>query len=327
MANGICVFAENYNGKLEPVVAELIRAAQSIKQTTGEKIQAAVLAENCDNLVAELEQLGVEEIYALDAGKDCLFQDDAASKAMSEMLTRIAPSSVLVPATPIGRSIFSRVAARLGCGMTADCTDLAVDKREDGSFYIKQNKPSFGENVFVTIVTKQDIYPQMMTVRPGVYTPCEVQTAAKAQVTRFDDITLPASGIEIIASEPAISNTDSILAADVVVVGGRGAESEENFNLLKAFADKLGAAIGGTRPLVDTGFIPFEHQIGQTGYTIRPKICISLGVSGAIQHTEGIKDTKLLVAINQNESEPIFNIADYGMTCDMKDVLAEYLKL
>ena len=327
MANGICVFAENYNGNLEPVVAELVRAAHCIKETTGEKIQAAVLAEDCKALVAQLEQLGFDEIYAVETDRNCLFQDDAVSRAMAEMLKRMDPSSVLIPATPTGRSVFSRVAARLGCGMTADCTELAVDTREDGTFFIKQNKPSFGENVFVTIVTKEGVYPQMMTVRPGVYTPCEAQEGRRADVTYYKDITLPESGIQVMSSAPAMNDTDSILAAEVVVVGGRGAESGENFTLLKAFAEKLEAAIGGTRPLADTGFIPFEHQIGQTGFTIRPKVCISLGVSGAIQHTEGIKDTKLFVAINQDESAPIFNIADYGMTCDMKDVLEAYLKL
>lgn len=243
------------------------------------------------------------------------------------MIQRIDPSSVLIPATPTGRSIFSRVAARLGCGLTADCTELLVDAREDNTFYIKQNKPSFGENVFVTIVTKEGFYPQMMTVRPGVYRPYEAAEDRKAEVIYFDDIALPESKIEVIESVLASNETDSILSAEVVVVGGRGAESEENFALLKAFADKLGAAIGGTRPLADTGFIPFEHQIGQTGFTIRPKICISLGVSGAIQHTEGIKDTKLFVAINLDEGAPIFNVSDYGIIGDMKEVLKSYLKL
>lgn len=327
MANGICVFAENYNGNIEPVVAELVRAAHFIKETTGEKIMAAVLAENCENLAAQLEQLGVDEIYAVRTDRDCLFQDDAVSQAMAEMIKRIAPSSVLIPATPTGRSIFSRVAARLGCGLTADCTELSVDTREDGTFYIKQNKPSFGENVFVTIVTKEGVYPQMMTVRPGVYTPYEAEEDKRAEVTYYDDIILPESKIQVVEATAASSDTDSILAAQVVVVGGRGAESEENFRLLQEFAHRLEAAVGGTRPLADTGFIPFEHQIGQTGFTIRPKICISLGVSGAIQHTEGIKDTKLFVAVNEDESAPIFNVADYGMVCDMKDVLEAYLKL
>lgn len=325
MANGICVFAENYNGNLESVVAELVSAAHFIKQTTGEKIQAVVVAKDCDNLVEQLKQLDIDEIYAVKTEHDCAFQDDAVSQVIAEMLKRIDPSSVLVPATTVGRSVFSRVAAKLGCGLTADCTELKVDKRGDGSFYIKQNKPSFGENVFVTIVTKEGYYPQMMTVRPGVYTPCEA--SGEAEVHYFDDIKLPASKIQVAEVKPAGNDTDSILSAEIVVVGGRGAEEEEHFELLKRFADKLGAAIGGTRPLADTGFIPFEHQIGQTGYTIRPRICISLGVSGAIQHTEGIKDTKLFVAINTDEEAPIYNVSDYGIVADMKAVLENYLEL
>ena len=327
MADGICVFAENYNGNIEPVVAELVSAAHVIKEMTGEKIQAVVAASDCENLVRQLNGSGVDEIYAVKTDRDCMFQDDALSQVIAEMIKKINPSSVLVPATTIGRSVFSRVAARLGCGLTADCTELLVAKREDGSFYIKQNKPSFGENVFVTIVTKEGFYPQMMTVRPGVYTPYEAAADGKAKVEYLDDIVLPESGIEVVGVRPASSDTDSILSAEVVVVGGRGAESEENFALLEKFADKLEAAIGGTRPLADTGMIPFEHQIGQTGFTIRPRICISLGVSGAIQHTEGIKDTKLFVAINEDENAPIFNVSDYGIIGDMKEVLQSYLEL
>ena len=327
MADGICVFAENYNGNIEPVVAELVSAAHVIKEMTGEKIQAVVAASDCENLVRQLNGSGVDEIYAVKTDRDCMFQDDALSQVIAEMIKKINPSSVLVPATTIWRSVFSRVAARLGGGLTADGTELLVDKREDGSFYIKQNKPSFGENVFVTIVTKEGFYPQMMTVRPGVYTPYEAAADGKAKVEYLDDIVLPESGIEVVGVRPASSDTDSILSAEVVVVGGRGAESEENFALLEKFADKLEAAIGGTRPLADTGMIPFEHQIGQTGFTIRPRICISLGVSGAIQHTEGIKDTKLFVAINEDENAPIFNVSDYGIIGDMKEVLQSYLEL
>lgn len=324
MASGICVYAENYNGKIEPVTAELISAAHLIKEVTGEKIQVMVAGSDCDTLVDQLKESGADEIYAVRTKRDCLFQDDAQSQMIADMIRTIDPSSVLVPATAMGRSIFSRAAAKLGCGLTADCTELLVGNREDGSFYIKQNKPSFGENVFVTIVTKEGFTPQMMTVRPGVYTPYE--GSGPAEVT-YLDIPLPESRIEIVEAAPAAAETDSILSAEIVVVGGRGAEEEESFALLKAFAEKLGAAIGGTRPLADTGQIPFDHQIGQTGFTIRPKICISLGVSGAIQHTEGIKDTKLLVAINTDEHAPIYNIADYGMVADLNEVLKEYLTL
>lgn len=327
MASGICVFAENYNGNLEAVVAELVSAANKIKEITGEKIKALLVAKDYENIIIDIKKLGVDEVYVVETETQCEFQDDAVSQIVAEIIRRIEPSSVLIPATTLSRSLFSRVAAKLGCGLTADCTELKVDTREDGSFYIKQNKPSFGENVFVTIVTKEQCYPQMMTIRPGVYTPVEKVENHSPEVYYLEDMVMPLSKVKVMEVLPTANDTDSILSADIVVVGGRGAESEENFVLLKRVAEKLGAAIGGTRPLADTGYIPFEHQIGQTGFTIRPRICISLGVSGAIQHTEGIKDTKLFISINKNEGAPIFNISDYGIVGDMKEVLESILEL
>lgn len=324
MADGICVFAENYNNMLEPVVAELVSAARSIGSTTGEKVMAVVVAADCAGLITELTRLDVDEIYAVNTGADGSFRDDALSCVVADMLKQIEPTSVLIPATTVSRSIFSRVAAKLNCGLTADCTELKVEKRENGSFYIKQNKPSFGENVLVTIITKEGYGPQMMTVRPGVYQPAQEVNLNNAAVHILEDIKMPESKIRVAETMPAKNNADSILAADTVVVGGRGAEGD-NFALLEQFADKLGAAIGGTRPLADTGVIPFENQIGQTGCTIRPEICISLGVSGAIQHTEGIKDTKLFIAVNEDEHAPIFHVADYGVVGDMKEILECYL--
>ena len=296
-------------------------------ETTKEKVQAIVLSDHAEELVKELDKLGVDEIYAVKADHDITLQDDAVSAAIAEMLKKIEPSAVLVPATPQGRSIFSRVAMRLGCGMTADCTEVLAAQREDGSFYIKQNKPSYGENVFVTILTKEGIYPQMMTVRPGVYAACEAKESGNANVTFFDDIKIEKSGVEILEELPAENTTDSILGAEVVVVGGRGVLEDDNFELLEKFAEKVGGAIGGTRPMVDSEMIPFNHQIGQTGLTIRPKICISFGVSGAIQHTEGIKDTNLYVAVNTDENAAIFGVADYGIQADLKEILENYLTL
>ena len=300
MANGICVYAESYNGELETVAAELVSAAKGLAETTKEKVQAIVLSDHAEELVKELDKLGVDEIYAVKADHDITLQDDAVS---------------------------ARVAMRLGCGMTADCTEVLAAQREDGSFYIKQNKPSYGENVFVTILTKEGIYPQMMTVRPGVYAACEAKESGNANVTFFDDIKIEKSGVEILEELPAENTTDSILGAEVVVVGGRGVLEDDNFELLEKFAEKVGGAIGGTRPMVDSEMIPFNHQIGQTGLTIRPKICISFGVSGAIQHTEGIKDTNLYVAVNTDENAAIFGVADYGIQADLKEILENYLTL
>lgn len=327
MASGICIYAESYKGKLEPVASELVSAAKELQKTTGEKVQAIVLAEKPESIVAELDKLGVEEIYVVNAGRDCSQQDDAVSQVIAEMLRRIEPWGVLIPATPEGRSIFSRVAMKLGCGMTADCTEVLAGTKENGSYYIKQNKPSYGENVFVTIVTRDGFYPQMMTVRPGVYTAQEETEKGQAKIRYFDDIKVGASKIEVIEEAEAEAETGSILSAEVVVVGGRGVLEDDSFALLEKFAEKVGGAIGGTRPMVDSEMIPFNHQIGQTGLTIRPKICISFGVSGAIQHTEGIKDTKLFVAVNTDEDAAIYGVADYGMTADLKEVITEYLML
>lgn len=326
MAGGICIFAEHYNQTLDASVSELSTAAHMIRETTGEKIQVLLIGNQSKALVDQIKKLDVDEIYIVDTNTDQLFLDDVNSSVAATLIRRIAPSSVLIPATPVGRSIFSRTAAQLGCGLTADCTELKADIREDGSWYIKQNKPSFGENVFVTIVTKVGITPQMMTIRPGVYQPFLETYREDTKVIYCEEISCPDSGIEVLECKPAVSEVDSILSAERVVVGGRGVEETESVELLKAFAGKIGAALGGTRPLADTGVIPFASQIGQTGLTIRPKICISMGVSGAIQHTEGIKDSKLFIAVNQDESAPIFGLADYGYIGDAREVMKSFLE-
>ena len=326
MAKGICIFAENYNGKLEPASAELVTAARILQETIKEEISAVIAGNDCDGTIQELKNIGIDRIYVVKTERNLFLQDEAASQMYAEMLRKIEPSAVLIPATPTGRSVFSRVAMKLECGMTADCTELLVGTREDGSYYIKQNKPSFGENVFVTILTREGIYPQMMTVRPGVYTAPETREM-NTEIVYMDEVDVPDSRIQVVEKLEAQNNADSILSSEIVVVGGRGVLEEESFTLVKEFARKLGAAIGATRPVMDAGLVPFEDQIGQTGCTIRPKICISFGVSGAIQHTEGIKDTKLFVAVNTDENAAIYNVADYGIVADANQVLENYLKI
>lgn len=326
MANGICVFAENCGGVLEPVFAELVSAARGIKEITGEKVQALLVGKAVDEAQKEIEKIGVDEVYVVNTDEEHFMQDDLLSQLIADTLQGINPSAVLVPATPAGRSVFSRVAAKLNCGLTADCTELLVGTRANGECYIKQNKPSYGANVMVTIVTKEGVYPQMMTVRPGVY-----QSAAKvenqAKIIECPGHKLTPSKIQVVEEVEAPANADSIMSAEIVVACGKGVLEEGNYELMERFAEKIGAAIGGTRPIADAGLIPFDHQIGQTGFTIRPKICISLGASGAIQHTEGIKDTKLMIAVNTDETAPIFNIADYGLQGDLNEVLSAFLEL
>lgn len=328
MPHGICVYVEHAGGVLDPSAAELASAAAEIRAATGEAVQALVVVQNVDALPARLEQLPVDEIHVLPTERDVSFQDDAVAKALAQALRTIDPSAMLLPATTEGKSIFSRVAAILGSGLTADCTGIDVGKREDGSFYLKQNKPSYGDNVMVTIVTKAGVFPQMLTVRPGVFLPQEAACPGNPPVKVLHGIELPPSPIQVLeVTDIDGGSTTGLMAAEVVVVGGRGALEGNHMELLRAFADRIGGTVAGTRPLADTEVIPFENQIGQTGCTIRPKICLSFGVSGAIQHVEGIKDTKLYIAVNTDENAPIYRHADYGVARDMGAILQSCLVL
>jgi electron transfer flavoprotein alpha subunit len=244
------------------------------------------------------------------------------SEVYAEMLREIAPSSVLIPASEAGRSVFPRVAWRLRAGLTADCTKLEADKRPDGAWYIRQMKPSFEAMSMVRLSCKPGVYPQMMTLREGVYEAFEAEeSSSPPQSTCLRISPKRASGIEVLDIAPQKTEGEGIRGAEIVFGAGRGVLEGGYFELLRRVSEQLGAAVGGTRPLADDGLIPFEDQIGQTGSTIRPRVFVSFGASGAIQHTEGIKNTKLFLAINTAEDAPIFASADYGAVTDMGPVL------
>lgn len=328
MASGICVFAEHWNQELSPAFFELITAAWELKEKTQEPIQVLLAAAQPEALVTQMKGLPIDAVYAVKLPREICFQEERLARVYSEMLKEISPSVLLVPASDQGRSIFPRVAYRLGAGMTADCTELEIKKREDGSHGLRQIKPSFEANVKVCIECKTGIYPQIATLREGV---CEAwQPDAKERdipVVWMDGSFEGEALVELLEILPPAAEAGSLQAADVVVVGGRGALEKDNFQLLRKLAGRLGAAVGGTRPVMDMGEVPFENQIGQTGCTIRPKICLSFGVSGAVQHTEGIKNTALYIAVNTAEDAPIFQVADYAVNADMRPILEELLTL
>ena len=327
MFTGICVYAENNNNILDSTVSELVTAAQAIKEKTGESVKAILVAKECGGLIKQLEQLGFDEIYALETKSSCLFKDDSMSRVIAQILKKIRPSAVLIPASAAARSLFSRTAVLIGSGLTADCTALeVVTGRGNQTYRIKQNKPSFGDNVMVSITTKERCYPQMMTIRQGVYPPYKAGDI-KPQIHLLRDIEIPESKIEVLEAALCQGGADSISSAKIVCVGGRGVLGGNAFELLQKFASKIGGVVAGTRPLSDEGIVPFEKQIGQTGKTIRPAICVSFGVSGAIQHTEGIKDTKLFIAVNNDENAAIFSISNYGAVADVKEILTCALEI
>ena len=328
MASGICVFAEHWNQELSPAFFELITAAWELKEKTQEPIQVLLAAAQPETLMTQMKGLPIDAIYAVKLPREICFQEERLARVYSEMLKEISPSVLLVPASDQGRSIFPRVAYRLGAGMTADCTELEIRKREDGSHGLRQIKPSFEANVKVCIECKTGIYHQIATLREGV---CEAwQLDGKERdipVIWMDGSLEEEVLVELLEVLPPAAEAGSLQAADVVVVGGRGALEKDNFQLLRKLAGQLGAAVGGTRPVMDMGEVPFENQIGQTGCTIRPKICLSFGVSGAVQHTEGIKNTALYIAVNTAEDAPIFQVADYAVNADMRPILEELLTL
>ena len=273
MASGICVFAEHWNQELSPAFFELITAAWELKEKTQEPIQVLLAAAQPETLMTQMKGLPIDAIYAVKLPREICFQEERLARVYSEMLKEISPSVLLVPASDQGRSIFPRVAYRLGAGMTADCTELEIRKREDGSHGLRQIKPSFEANVKVCIECKTGIYPQIATLREGV---CEAwQLDGKERdipVIWMDGSLEEEVLVELLEVLPPAAEAGSLQAADVVVVGGRGALEKDNFQLLRKLAGQLGAAVGGTRPVMDMGEVPFENQIGQTGCTIRPKI-------------------------------------------------------
>lgn len=328
MASGICVFAEHWNQELSPAFFELITAAWELKEKTQEPIQVLLAAAQPETLMTQMKGLPIDAIYAVKLPREICFQEERLARVYSEMLKEISPSVLLVPASDQGRSIFPRVAYRLGAGMTADCTELEIRKREDGSHGLRQIKPSFEANVKVCIECKTGIYPQIATLREGVCEAWQLDVKERDIPVIWMDGSLEEEVlVELLEVLPPAAEAGSLQAADVVVVGGRGALEKDNFQLLRKLAGQLGAAVGGTRPVMDMGEVPFENQIGQTGCTIRPKICLSFGVSGAVQHTEGIKNTALYIAVNTAEDAPIFQVADYAVNADMRPILEELLTL
>ncbi|MCD8355664.1 MAG: electron transfer flavoprotein subunit alpha/FixB family protein [Clostridia bacterium] len=305
MGKGIFIYAEQFDQCAEPFTAELVTAVKQLKANE----PVTVFAVGDETLLPQLQWDDVA-VKVISCSNLSAFQEDAAAVVVADFLKQEDPAYVIVPATGTAKSLFSRVAVLLDVGLTADCTELSM---EDGNFI--QKKPAFGSEAMV--ITEETDSPAMVTVITGIYPPCETGKASSEAVISAE---APASGVEFISVEE--QEVDSIVDAEYLLSLGRGALQGDSIDTAKALADAMGAAIGGTRPLVDNGTIPFEQQIGQTGCTVHPKVCLFFGVSGAIQHTEGVRDAKLTVAVNTDENAGIFSFADYGAKADSNEVMA-----
>lgn len=339
----IWVFAECRDGKLMGVSKELIacglRLSRDISDST--KCYALMVGNNMDELAQEAIEYGADGVYLIEDPLLEQYTTDGFTKVICDAIDAYKPEIVLYGATHIGRDLAPRVAGRSNVGLTADCTGLEVDlekykdycrkettldldslsEEDPDDKCIKQTRPAFGGNLMATIVTRTT-RPQMSTVRPGVMSRNERVPGAKGEIIRVKpEIAESDIRTKIIKIVKEAKERVSLTDAKIICSGGRGLGGPEGFDLIKEFADKVGGVVGSSRACVDSGWIDHSHQVGQTGTTVKPEIYFACGISGAIQHQAGMKNSKLIVAINKDPDAPIFQIADFGIVGDLYKVI------
>lgn len=316
--HGVWVFAEQREGKLMNVALELLGEGRKLAQDIGTELCAVLCGDNVANLTEELIGYGADKVYLAQATELKNYTTDAYTKVIYDAIESYKPEIVLLGATHIGRDLGPCLAVKCGTGLTADCTKLEIDPEDKK---IKQTRPAFGGNLMATIVCPNH-RPQMSTVRPGVMQKAEFDSTRTGQVIPLQ-VELKAEDlrIKVLDIVKNLGETVSLTDAEYIVAGGMGLGSKEGFELLQKLADKLGGTIASSRACVDAGWIDHSYQVGQTGTTVKPKIYFACGISGAIQHIAGMQNSDYIVAINKNESAPIFEIADYGIVGDLYQVI------
>ena len=318
MYKGVWVFAEQRAGKIMPVVFELLGEGKKLANEIGTELCAILCGSDIAGLADELIAYGADKVYVADAPELLNYTTDGYSKVINDAIKEYKPEIVLYGATHIGRDLAPCLAVKANTGLTADCTVLEIDPEDKK---IKQTRPAFGGNLMATIVCP-NTRPQMSTVRPGVMQKAEYDATRKGEVVKLDvkfaEGDIRTKVIEIVKNA---GETVSLTDAEVIVAGGMGLGNEEGFKLLQQLADKLGGVVAATRACVDAGWIDHSYQVGQTGTTVKPRIYFACGISGAIQHVAGMQDSDYIIAINKNESAPIFEVADYGIVGDLYKVI------
>ena len=309
----VWVFAEQSDGNIQSVTYELLGEGRKLADELGEQLCAVLLGSDIETRAADLIARGAEKVYVVDRPELAYFQDEAYAAAIIELVNRHQPAILLCGATTIGRSLVSRVAVSTNAGLTADCTGLAIDPETRN---LLQTRPAFGGNIMATIISPNH-RPQMATVRHKVMKEAEVDSSRQGEtvVEELADAILTAR-TKRVKFVPEKESTVNISEADIIVAGGRGVQKPENFDMLRELAEVLGGGVGASRAAVDADWIPYSHQVGQTGKTVCPKIYIACGISGQIQHLAGMSSSDIIVAINKDADAPIFKVASYGVVGD-----------
>jgi electron transfer flavoprotein alpha subunit len=321
---GVWVFVEQTEGSPAKVSWELLGVGAELAAKLGVELCALVIGENVEHLCREAFAHGAAKAYLMDAPVYYHYRTEAYVEACCHLIDTYKPEVILMGATGMGRDLAGAIATRVGTGLTADCTGLSIDDKRN----LMQTRPAFGGNIMATIMCDK-FRPQMSTVRPNVMPMPERKDDADGIIIR-DTFTVPEESIltkviEIIRDGHS-KNAVDITGADFIVSGGRGMMGPENFAMLQELADELGGVVGASRSAVDAGWMPGDRQVGQTGKTVRPKIYIACGISGAIQHLVGMQDSDLVIAINRDKNAPIFEVATYGIVGDLFRVIPAITK-
>ena len=315
--HGVWVFTEQRNGDIKGVGYELLSKGRELADTLKTELCAVCFGYNIKG-VEQLTACGADKVYVIDDPSFANQTEDAYVAELVRLIKLHKPEIVLAGATPFGRSFFPRVAAILKTGLTADCTGLDIDMEKN---VLRQTRPTFGGNVMATIICPSR-RPQMSTVRPRVFKKKLLVAPQAGKIIRVDfDKAAVSSKTKLLNFVADLTEKVSLEDADIIVSGGRGLGKPENFQLIRELAAVLGAAVGSSRPCVDEGWIPYSHQVGQTGKTVCPKLYVAVGISGAVQHMAGMQTSDCIIAINDDPEAPIFQIATFGIVGDLFKVV------
>ena len=334
---GVYVFAQQVDNEISSIAFELLGIAKDLAKDLSTDVTAVLIGSDVKGLADQLAEYGADKVIVVDDPELKDYRTEPYAHALSSVINQYKPEIMLVGATAIGRDLGPRVSARVATGLTADCTVLeigdfplqAVPGQEQLHNQLLMTRPAFGGNTIATIACPYN-RPQMATVRAGVMQKIAPIKGAKAVVEEFNPGFTPDNKyVEILDIVKSVAETVDIMDAKILVSGGRGVGSPENFKILEDLAEVLGGTVSCSRAVVDSGWKPKDLQVGQTGKTVRPNVYFAIGISGAIQHVAGMEESDIIVAINKDADAPIFDVADYGVVGDLNKIvpkLTEALK-
>ena len=314
----VWVLAEQREGRIRGVTLELLGKGRELAGSLDSQLVAVLLGSNVGDQCQELISYGADMVIWIDDPRLEHYQTCIYTDTITQQILKLKPEVLLIGATYLGRDLAPRIARRIGTGLTADCTWLSIDKE---AHLLVQTKPAFGGNIMASIVTPLH-RPQMVTVRPRVMKAMDRDVARKGEVIKIPlDIDPKSTLVRILGIFKEGKKGVNLEEADIIVSGGRGVGTPKKFEIIEELAEVLGGEVGASRDVVDDGWISSTHQVGQTGKTVRPKLYIACGISGAVQHLTGMRESETIVAINSDPEAPVFQIADYGIVADLHQVV------